>query len=146
MAQKQVLQQQLKQTLSPQQLLVVSLLECPLLELENKIQQELEENPALEEGVDHTALNASDEEQMFDEMGKNSESSDDNTAIDINDYLSDDESEDFSYAGGYVAESSDYAFVNYSSSQNGGLSHDYDTGGFHGSCKWGQEQYDKESC
>ncbi|MBR2618078.1 MAG: RNA polymerase factor sigma-54 [Paludibacteraceae bacterium] len=118
MAQKQVLQQQLKQTLSPQQLLVVSLLECPLLELENKIQQELEENPALEEGVDHTALNASDEEQMFDEMGKNSESSDDNTAIDINDYLSDDESEDFSYAGGYVAESSDYAFVNYSSSQN----------------------------
>ena len=51
MSQKQVLQQQLKQTLSPQQLLVVGLLECPILELENKIQQELEENPALEEGV-----------------------------------------------------------------------------------------------
>lgn len=120
MSQKQVLQQQLKQTLSPQQLLVVGLLECPILELENKIQQELEENPALEEGVDESVLSdvTADDEQSSDEMDQNSDSPDAISLSDFSDYLSDDESDDFSYGVGNVAEPSDFAFVNYSTGQD----------------------------
>ncbi|MDR3117928.1 MAG: RNA polymerase factor sigma-54 [Mediterranea sp.] len=47
-------QQQL-QTLSPQQILVVKLLELPALELEDRIHAELLENPALEEGQEDGA-------------------------------------------------------------------------------------------
>lgn len=120
MSQKQVLQQQLKQTLSPQQLLVVGLLECPILELENKIQQELEENPALEEGVDDSVLSdvTADDEQSSDEMDQNSDSPDAISLSDFSDYLSDDESDDFNYGVGNVAEPSDFAFVNYSTGQD----------------------------
>ena len=42
--------QQQVQTLSPQQILVVKLLELPAVELEDRIHAELLENPALEEG------------------------------------------------------------------------------------------------
>lgn len=47
---KQQLQQRLQQKLSPQQIQVIKMLEIPTLELEERIRQELEENPALEEG------------------------------------------------------------------------------------------------
>ncbi|MBN2787017.1 MAG: RNA polymerase sigma-54 factor, partial [Paludibacteraceae bacterium] len=46
----QSLQQRLQQKLSPQQIQVIKLLEVPTLELEERIRQEMEENPALEEG------------------------------------------------------------------------------------------------
>jgi RNA polymerase sigma-54 factor len=46
---KQSLQQKLQQKLSPQQIQVIRLLEVPALEIEERIKQELEENPALEE-------------------------------------------------------------------------------------------------
>lgn len=48
-------QQKLKQTqhLSPQQLQVIQLIELNSIELENKIKREIEENPALDEGVNH---------------------------------------------------------------------------------------------
>ena len=42
--------QQQVQTLSPQQILVVKLLELPAVVLEDRIHAELLENPALEEG------------------------------------------------------------------------------------------------
>jgi RNA polymerase sigma-54 factor len=47
----QKLQQRLIQKLSPQQVLVMRLLQEPLLALEQRIKQELEENPALEENA-----------------------------------------------------------------------------------------------
>ena len=49
---KQHLQQKLQQKLSPAQIQVIKMLEVPTLELEERIRQELEENPALEEGVE----------------------------------------------------------------------------------------------
>jgi RNA polymerase sigma-54 factor len=42
----------LEQRLSPQQILLSTLLQLPLLSLEQKIQTELEQNPVLEEGID----------------------------------------------------------------------------------------------
>ena len=49
---KQQLQQKLQQKLSPAQIQVIKMLEIPVLELEERVMQELEENPALEEGKD----------------------------------------------------------------------------------------------
>ena len=46
--------QQQVQTLSPQQILVVKLLELPAVELEDRVRAELLENPALEEGKEET--------------------------------------------------------------------------------------------
>ena len=45
----QRLQQKLLQKLSPQQIQMIKLLEIPALELEQRIKEELEENPTLEE-------------------------------------------------------------------------------------------------
>lgn len=47
---KQQLQQKLQQKLSPQQIQIIRLLELTELELEERVKQELVENPALEEG------------------------------------------------------------------------------------------------
>jgi RNA polymerase sigma-54 factor len=47
----QKLQQRLIQKLSPQQVLVMRLLQEPVLSFEQRIKQEIEENPALEEGL-----------------------------------------------------------------------------------------------
>ncbi len=46
---KQVFQQSLQQKLSPKQIVVVRLLQLPIVELEQRVEAELEENPALEE-------------------------------------------------------------------------------------------------
>lgn len=53
--------QQLLQTLSPQQLLVVKLLELPTLELEERVRAEILDNPALEEGKEVSENNESDD-------------------------------------------------------------------------------------
>ena len=45
-------QQRLLQKLSPQQVLVMRLLQQPVLSLEQRIKQEIEDNPALEEADD----------------------------------------------------------------------------------------------
>ena len=47
---KQTLQQRLLQKLSPQQIQLMKMLQLPTLELEQRIKEELEENPALDEG------------------------------------------------------------------------------------------------
>ena len=48
------LQQRLQQKLSPQQIQTIKLIEIPGLELKDRIMQEIQENPALEEGEDKT--------------------------------------------------------------------------------------------
>ena len=50
MALKQSLQQRLLQKLSPQQIQLMKMLQLPTIELEKRIKEELEINPALDEG------------------------------------------------------------------------------------------------
>ena len=50
----QRLQQKLIQKLSPQQIQMIKLLEIPTMQLDERIKEELEENPLLEEGRDET--------------------------------------------------------------------------------------------
>ena len=66
--QKAGLQQTLTQTtkLSPTQIQVIRMLELPSIELNQRINEELQENPALEEGHDEEAL-----QETFDEFDEN---------------------------------------------------------------------------
>jgi RNA polymerase sigma-54 factor len=84
--QKLGLSQTLSQKLSPQQIQFIKLLQIPTAELEARIEQELEANPALEEGRDEEENISSNEEEF--EEGDNDEVSDD---LSIEDYLSEDE-------------------------------------------------------
>jgi len=86
MALKQSLQQKLQQKLSPQQIQLMKLLQLPTVALEQRIKEEIEENPALEEGQD-------DEEDTneFDEFEEKDEPSEAEQEFDINDYFDDDD-------------------------------------------------------
>jgi RNA polymerase sigma-54 factor len=83
---KQSLQQKLLQKLSPQQIQLMKLLQLPTTELEVRIKEELESNPALEEGAE----NDWDEDDLA-PTEEQSEALDD---FDFDDYL-DDETPDY---------------------------------------------------
>lgn len=84
MALKQYLAQKLEQRLSPQQIQLMKLLQVPTMELDQRIKQEIEENPALEEGKD----DAEDEyDNSEDEYQEDNDRDDD---FDLSDYFDDD--------------------------------------------------------
>jgi RNA polymerase sigma-54 factor len=96
----QKLQQRLIQKLSPQQVLVMRLLQEPLLALEQRIKQEIEDNPALEEtGPEEEEKDTpedaviesieSDEDDFHEDTEE--ESRNDNDDFSLEDYLSEDE-------------------------------------------------------
>lgn len=89
---KQYLQFKLSQKLSPQQIQLMKLIQLPTQAFEQRLKQELEENPALESGKDKT--------DELDDDFDNTEDYNDNESInaeDINvdEYLSDDEIPDY---------------------------------------------------
>jgi RNA polymerase sigma-54 factor len=86
--QKLGLSQSLQQKLSPQQIQFIKLLQVPTAELENRIEEELEVNPALEEGEDQEAPAESSNENEAEEYPESSGSEEE---IDIKDYLRDDD-------------------------------------------------------
>ena len=90
---RQTLQQKLLQKLSPQQIQLMKLLQLPTIALEQRIKEELEINPALEEGKeDDFSDNAENEyEDDFENEGL-SDSRDDE--FDLSDYM-DDETPDY---------------------------------------------------
>lgn len=81
---KQSLQHKLLQKLSPQQIQLMKLLQVPTVALEQRIKEELENNPALEEGAD----SEKDELEDFEEEANEENSRDD---FDLSQYISDDE-------------------------------------------------------
>lgn len=83
MALKQQLTQRLEQRLSPQQIQLMKLLQVPTMELDQRIKQEIEENPALEEGADEL-------EDEFDNQEDLEDDSDGEDEFDISDYLDED--------------------------------------------------------
>jgi len=99
---KQYLQFKLSQKLSPQQIQLMKLIQLPTQAFEQRLKQELEENPALESGKE-----TSDE---FEDNFDNSDDFDDSDSInaeDINvdEYLSDDEIPDYRmHANNYSAD------------------------------------------
>ena len=83
--QKLGLIQTLQQKLSPQQIQFIKLLQIPTAELETRIEEELETNPALEEGPDDEmeSLSQDDEPDSVSETDSNDD-------VSLEDYLQDD--------------------------------------------------------
>ena len=89
---KQSLQQRLLQKLSPQQIQLMKLLQVPTVELEQRIKEELEINPALEEGMEEQSIdddNFEDLEYKQEEEFEDKENSRDDFNLDQ--YIDDDE-------------------------------------------------------
>lgn len=106
----QVQRQELK--LSPQQIQLMKLLQLPLIELEQRIKEEIESNPALEDTVsseDNEPMNESDdnlgENDGYEEgdNGENDDYNDDDLKVnrdeefDLNDYLPEEDEYDYAY-------------------------------------------------
>lgn len=82
--QKLNLSQSLSQKLSPQQIQFIKLLQVPTAELEARIEEELEINPALEEGREEES------EASQDDFDESSEEISDSSDVNLDDYLDDD--------------------------------------------------------
>lgn len=83
--QKLGLNQSLQQKLSPQQIQFIKLLQVPTAELESRIEEELEINPALEEGEEKEVQEDPNSEEEVPEPTASDEE------VDIKDYLQDDD-------------------------------------------------------
>ncbi len=86
--QKLSLNQTLQQKLSPQQIQFIKLLQIPTAELDTRIEEELEINPALEEGADDYD-EPSNEDSFDDEYSEDTRSRDDD--LDLDGYLGNDD-------------------------------------------------------
>ena len=110
---KQTLQQKLLQKLSPQQIQLMKLLQLPTIALEQRIKEELEINPALEEGApeedrddfsefDNSESDAN-EDNSRDDFNLDSYIDDDEIPsykLSVNNYGQDDEKKEIPYSGG----------------------------------------------
>jgi len=100
---RQGLQQRLLQKLSPQQIQLMKLLQIPVANLEQRIKEELQENPALEEGAE---LSEEDEYKADSDESDSTDSTDDENItereedISLDEYLTDDEIPEYKTAAG----------------------------------------------
>ncbi|MBK9626628.1 MAG: RNA polymerase factor sigma-54 [Flavobacteriales bacterium] len=92
---KQGLYHKLQQKLSPQQIQLMKLLQVPTAELEQRVKQEIEENPALEEGEDHAEEDAPTEEQAISESADDGQEENERDEFDLSDYFQDDDTPDY---------------------------------------------------
>ena len=87
--QQQHLKQQ--QRLSPRQIQTIRMLELPALEIEDRIKHELEENPALEEGIEYP----DGQEADYINDNEDIDSQNSNEDISLGDYISEDDIPDY---------------------------------------------------
>ena len=90
---KQSLHQSLQQKLSPQQIQLMKLIELSTLELEQKVKDEIETNPALDN--ENNSPDQLDEDFSDNSDIENIELSESNKEFDINEYISDDDIPDY---------------------------------------------------
>ncbi|MEA5403759.1 RNA polymerase factor sigma-54 [Arcicella sp. DC2W] len=88
--QKLSLNQSLQQRLSPQQIQFIKLLQIPTFELSARIEEELEINPALEEGAEIEVKESDEYDDDFDDYADEEFKEYDDRDIDVESYLSDD--------------------------------------------------------
>ena len=86
-------QQKLQQKLSPSQIQLIRLLELPSCELEQRINEELQDNPALEEGRE--VVGAEDDMQDGGEMEDDYSNPLQNEGFNYDDYIQDDETPEY---------------------------------------------------
>lgn len=91
---KQGLYQKLQQKLSPQQIQLMKMLQLPTIDMEQRIKQEIEDNPALEEGEDHDEADEPTEEQAIAE-NESTDEENERDDFDMSDYFPDDDTPDY---------------------------------------------------
>lgn len=99
---KQQLSQKLSQKLSPQQIQLMKLIQLPTVAFEQKIKQELEENPALESGKE--------QDDEYEDVDNTQDDEHDiiETDFDVDEYLSDDEVPNYkTYSNNYSPDDDD---------------------------------------
>ena len=102
---KQYLQFKLSQKLSPQQIQLMKLIQLPTQAFEQRLKQELEENPALESGKEDTQNEFDDNFDNTHEDDYNDSETIDSGDINVDEYLSDDEIPDYrTQANNYSAD------------------------------------------
>ena len=89
---KQSLQHKLLQKLSPQQIQLMKLLQLPTVALEQRVKEELEGNPALDEGADNR-----DEEEEEERYEERDDAKDEHEDIDLSIYMDNDDTPDYKY-------------------------------------------------
>ncbi len=85
------LSQNMQQKLSPQQIQFIKLLQVPTMELESRIEEEMEINPALEEGQE--------EEENFDSNENDEDAKKEDEELNLDDYLAHDDIGGYKMAG-----------------------------------------------
>ena len=86
---KQNLSFKLQQKLSPQQIQLMKMLQLPTVEMEQRIKEEMAENPALEEGEDGD--NEEVAEESVESLDTDTDEKGENDDIDLSDYFQDDD-------------------------------------------------------
>ena len=103
---KQTLQQKLLQKLSPQQIQFIKLLQVPTVTLDARIKEELEENPALEDG---SLANMNEPAEEYPDKDPdddfNMEESSYDEEFSVDEYIQEDDYKD--YGGGYDSDDDD---------------------------------------
>ncbi|MBK9255642.1 MAG: RNA polymerase factor sigma-54 [Saprospiraceae bacterium] len=107
---KQSLSQRMLQKLSPQQIQLMKLLQIPTATLEQRIKEELEANPALEEGDDYNDVFDLDDNSQEYESDVSAESGDEAPEFEFDDYLNeylDDDPSNYKMKGDEYVEGED---------------------------------------
>ncbi len=89
----QRLEQKQLQKLSPQQILLMKLLQVPAISLEQRIKQELEENPALDDESDENEIPDNEQEISSDDLSDDKEENNSDNEFEFSDYFDSDEYE-----------------------------------------------------
>lgn len=105
---KQNLQLKLSQKLSPQQIQLMKLIQLPTMAFEQRLKEELVENPALESGKEET--NDADDFDSQDEYDDFDNERIDADEINIDEYLSDDETPDYKLQSNNYSDDDDEKF------------------------------------
>jgi len=89
---RQFIQQKLQARLSPQQIQLIRMLQIPTMELDQRIKEELESNPALEEGAANEDMDHQDD--LISDENDDTENENEND-IDLDDFFPDDDTPDY---------------------------------------------------
>ena len=108
---KQSLHYKLLQKLSPQQIQLMKLIQLPTQAFEDKIKQEIEENPALESGKETKDSLDEDNSKEYEDDGNETIETD----INIDDYLSDDETPSYKLQSNNYSDSDEDKHIPYAS-------------------------------
>ena len=108
---KQSLHYKLLQKLSPQQIQLMKLIQLPTQAFEEKLKQEIEENPALESGKENNDEFDNKEDNEYDDDGNETIETD----INIDDYLSDDETPSYKLQSNNYSDSDEDKHIPYAS-------------------------------